>query len=343
MNLSYRTRRNLRRAGKTALILAVIGTLIWLCWMIWIARFVLYDRDLGAQLNFDLGPIPEGILAEPPAYGNDFDIIYKEPDYDLPAVETEKTSISGYYIDFEDLKEDIPGVLEQLKKLKPGTAVLFDVKSTRGYFYYSSDIGDSGNPPAVDVAQMDALIEYLVGSDLHLIARLPAFRDWRYGLNNVDTGLPYRGGGGALWMDDTGCYWLNPTNEQALNYLVRITGELQTMGFDEVVYEDFRFPNTDRIVFNGDKAQAIADAAASLVTACASETFCVSFVAADAGFTLPQGNCRVYLSNVAAENVDTVAQQITATNPQLHVLFMTDTYDTRYDKYCVLRPLDTAH
>ena len=66
MILSYRTRRNLRRTGKFLLIAALIFAVIWVCWMIWVARYMLYDRDAGARLDFDLPPIPEGNPAVPP-------------------------------------------------------------------------------------------------------------------------------------------------------------------------------------------------------------------------------------------------------------------------------------
>lgn len=346
MILSYRTRRNLRRTGKFLVIFALIATVVWVCWLIWVARYMFYDRDLGAKLDFDLQPIPEGQLAVPPTEGPGVDIFYSEPDTDDPTVEVKKTSISGYYIEFEELQNNISGVQATLETLSPGTAVMFDVKSPKGYFYYSSGLEEAADSTTVSIEQMDAFIESLANSDLYLIARLPAFRDWRYGLNHIPSGLPIKGGDGALWQDDTGCYWLDPTDEKALNYLVRITKELQSMGFDEVVYYDFRFPKTDKIIFDGDKEQAIADAAATLATACATDQLCVSFVSDSADFPLPQGNCRVYLQDVAAEDADTVAQQVQTDDPALHVLFMTtasDASDTRFEKYCVLRPLESAH
>lgn len=344
MNLSYRTRRNLRVLGKTLVILFLIAAISWLCWIIWVGRFIYFDRDLGAKLDFSLeADFPEGTLAVPPTVDTGVNIIYNDPQVEKPPEVQEKTGIAGYYIDLSDLQDDIPAVIEQLKALRPGTAVMLDVKSPKGYFFYSSDLEEASDSTLLDVAQMDTLFTYLASSDLYAIARLPAFRDWRYGLNNVPSGLPEQNKGGALWMDDTGCYWLDPTDQQALSYLVRITKELQSLGFDEVVFDDFRFPYTNQIVFSGDKTQAIADAAATLATACATEQFCVSFMSRDASFLLPDGNCRVYLQNVAAEDADTVAQQVQTTEPELHVLFMTTTNDTRFDKYSVLRPLDSAH
>jgi hypothetical protein len=144
-------------------------------------------------------------------------------------------------------------------------------------------------------------------------------------------------------MDDSKCYWLDPTDDHALDYLLRITVELRSLGFDEVVYTDFRFPNTEDIVFEGEKSQAITDAAVTLADACATDRFCVSFMSASPAFPLPAGNCRVYLQDVAAADAETIAQQVPTDDPKLHVLFMTTLNDTRFNDYCVLRPLDSAH
>lgn len=341
MNLSYRARRTLLRLGKAAVFLVIAAILVWLCWIIWVGRYIVYTPS-GAKLDFSLGALPEGVLATPPTAGIEVDIYYDEPVIDIPPSIVEKTSIRGYYIDFEDLKNDIPAVQAKLESLPAGTAVLLDVKSIKGYFHYSTSVGTT-NSKDVDTAQMDALIEYLANSDLYAIARVPAFRDWEYGLNHVPSGLPKKGGNGSLWMDDSNCYWLDPTDEDALDYLLRITVELRSLGFDEVVYTDFRFPNTDKIIFEGDKTQAIADAAATLASACTTERFCVSFMSASPAFPLPEGNCRVYLQEVAAAEAETTAQQVPTDDPKLHVLFMTTVNDTRFDDYCVLRPLDSAH
>jgi hypothetical protein len=60
-------------------------------------------------------------------------------------------------------------------------------------------------------------------------------------------------------------------------------------------------------------------------------------------FPLPEGNCRVYLQDIAAADAETTAQQVPTDDPKLHVLFMTTVNDTRFNDYCVLRPLDSAH
>ena len=350
MILSYRTRRNLRRISKFIVIAAVVVALFLGLWLIWVARYMVYDRNLGAQLDFNLSPVPEGVLAVKPTDGPPVDIIYKDNTTpEGPAPEVVKTGIQGYYLTENDLTSDnLPNLMTQLEALEPGTAILMDVKAPKGWFYYTTDMDDQYEDQApsrsVTLQQMDELIRYLDNRELHLIARLPAFRDYWFGRYNVPSGLAEKGKGGALWMD-SGCYWLDPTAEGTQFYLVNIARELHGMGFDEVVYYDFRFPSTDKIVFDGDKEKAIADAAAALATACATEKLCISFEVDNPEFPLPIGNCRVYLRDVAAENIDTVAQLVPTDHAALHVLFYvtsSEASDTRFEKYSALRPLESA-
>ncbi len=342
MNLSYRARRNLRRLGVTALVVVIAAVVLWLCWIIWVGRYIVYTPT-GAKLDFSLSRLfPTGEVAAPPTTGETFPVVYKDPGVEETVPVEKDKPISGYYIDFEELKTDIPGLRKKLAALPAGTAVLLDVKNTKGFFHYSTSVG-STNSKDVDTAEMDELISYLTGGSFHVIARLPAFRDWEFGLNNVPCGLPRKGGNGSLWMDDTNCYWLDPTKEGTLNYLTQITIELRSKGFDEVAFTDFRFPDTDKIVFNGDEYQALADAAATLVSTCATDRFCVSFYSDSPTLALPQGNARLYMENVPAADLSLIAQQLETDDPAMHLLFLTTLNDTRYDKYCVLRPLDSAH
>ena len=156
-------------------------------------------------------------------------------------------------------------------------------------------------------------------------------------------GLPLKGGNGSLWEDvsikNLSHYWFNPASTGTLNFLVQIVTELRTMGFDEVVFSDFRFPNTEKIKFTGDKTQALNEAAQTLVRSCATDSFAVSFVGTH--FTLPEGRCRIYLENVAATEISSVAASLALDNAAAQLVFLTDTLDTRYTAYSVLRPLET--
>lgn len=340
MTISYRTRKRLTGLGIAALIVAAVALVLWLCWIVWVGRYMVYHRD-GPRLEFDLPDnTATGVIAKPPVEKEPVHVVYNEPEIDVPIVEVVPTSISGYYI---DLEKGIPQIMNQLEKLDAGTAVLLDVKNIKGQFYYTSKISDK-HPNDMNIDDMDRLMEYLLSSDLYLIARLPALRDYYFGLDNVPCGLPKKNGNGSLWPDDTGCYWLDPTKDGTIEYLTHQALELRLMGFDEVVFTDFRFPNTDKVEFEEElKPQAIADAAATLVSKLTTDGFFVSFQSEDVAFPLPAGNSRLYLTDIPAAEVSTVVEQVVTPDPALHLMFLTTVNDTRFNDYCVLRPLENAY
>ena len=50
----------------------------------------------------------------------------------------------------------------------------------------------------------------------------------------------------------------------------------------------------------------------------------------------------MYLTGVEAQNVGAVIAQSKIENPEIHIVFLVDTNDTRYDEYGVLRPLSAS-
>ncbi len=336
MTLPYRTRRTLLQTGAVLLILLLAAILVWGCWILWLSRYVIYTQD-GAKIDFSLPEhIGSGELAQPPEPGETISINYND---NSGTVNTELAQLGGYYVEISALQKDISAVKSQIQALPAGTAVMVDVKNIYGRFYYSSSVGDARNS-SIDIQAMDQLIEYLDKSGMYTIARLPALRDYQYGLNHVPDGLPTAGG--YLWMDGDGCYWLNPASSGTLSYLVQITNELKSLGFDEVVFYDFYFPETTGIVYTQDKAQALSTAAKTLVSSCATDSFAVSFVGS-ADFALPEGRSRLYMENVEAANVANAAQQTGLADPAIRLVFLTEVHDTRFNKYSVLRPLSAAH
>ncbi|MBQ3542423.1 MAG: hypothetical protein IJA45_04765 [Oscillospiraceae bacterium] len=340
--LSYRSRRALRRLCTVLLVLALLVALGLLCWLLWLNRFVIYTKD-GVKLDFGISDeFQPGQLAGTQSTENTIQIEFDQTEPTEPP-STELKQLSGYYITLDMLKGDMSSLKEQIAQLPKGTPVMLDVKSIRGEFYYSSNVGNPSS--AVSQAALDDLIAFLRDGGYYVIGRLPAFRDYQFGLRNVACGLMdiNKVHLVALWMDETKCYWLKPDADGTVQHLVRIVTELRTLGFDEVLFYDFRFPDTDQIYYTGDKTAALATCAQTLVTACTSETFTVSFTSTDPTFPLPEGRCRLYMENVAAENVLLMAEQAGMTDPELRMVFLANTNDNRYDDYGVLRPLDSAH
>ena len=118
MTLSYRTRKALMNLATTTLILILVAAVLWLCWIVWVGRYMVYHRD-GPRLDFSVSPvIPEGIEAQWTSPSHSVKVYYNEPEIQLPVVDKEPTRISGYYIDVEALKSDVEPLIAKLELLE---------------------------------------------------------------------------------------------------------------------------------------------------------------------------------------------------------------------------------
>lgn len=338
MSISYRTRQGLRRTGLILLILLAVLTTLAVCWFIWLNRFVIATRD-GAVIDMELSQeVLEGEVA-PDLVLETIPIYYNEGEN---AINTSKdiTQLLGYYADEEALKKNMSMVQQQAKKMQRDTPVMLDVKDAKGRFFYSSSISEQRSS-SIDTTAMDALIKDLDSRGVYLIARLPALRDYHFGLTQTHNGLFVRSGR-YLWADDDYCYWLDPTKDGTIMYLVQIVTELKKLGFDEVVFDEFRFPDTEDLKFSGDRTEAINTAAKTLLSSCGDSSFAVSFVGAVEGFQLPQGRSRLYIKDATAADAAGIANNSGVTDPAIHLVFQTEFHDTRFNEYSVLRPIESA-
>lgn len=338
MIISYRTRQILRKMLSGLLAAALLLAVALVCFGAWLRRYIVYTPE-GARLDF--GITAQDLPSQAPTQPDKLDISIEFAEEGTFPTEqpVEVQRLSGYYVDPDMLKNDIPGLRAQLEQLPAGTAVLLDLKSYWGYFFYSTNLGPSSD--SYILTEVDALIAQLAQSDLYLIARLPALRDYEYARNNTSCGLPTKKG--YLWTDESGCYWLDPTDDGTLTHLIQIAKELRSLGFDEVVFQDFYVPDSNKIVFDADRKAAIEAAAETLVTACATDSFTVSFMGYILDLKLPETNCRLYLTDVAAADVGDILAQVQMVDTTRNVVFLALTNDTRYDVCGVLRPLELAH
>ncbi len=342
MNISYRTRLKLQRYGTVALFVVMVLSLIWFCWVVWLERYVVYTRE-GATIDFTLSSQQlRGTVATPEEARTDISIYYNEGE-DAISTSSELTQLNGYYVTVDNLVADFDGVKARLYELPANTPVMIEVKNPYGTFYYPSETGYSRSQ-AVDVNAVAQMVDELRIRGLYVIAKVPAFRDYLFGLNNITCGLPIGSGKykGALWMDNDGYYWLKPTNAGTLNYLTTIILELKGLGFDEVLLSDFLMPASGNYAYTGDKDADLLSAAETLLKSLATDYFTVSFGVSSSTFPLPEGRCRMYLENVAPSSVGMTAAQATISDADIRLVFVADTNDTRYEQYGVLRPLEAA-
>ena len=337
MIVSYRTRQFSKRLWRVILVLALVAVMLVLCWALWLRRFIVYTTD-GVRLDFDLTQeFPQGQTAPTNQPLSPPDIYFTDPEPSKPPVVEDNAGFSGYYVTVEELQTQLDTVLEQILALPEDTPVMVDVKGYWGYFYYTSALGTGSS--SFDMAVMDAFFAAVNASGVHTIARLPAFRDYDFVDKNYACSL--KTANGNHFVDDGRCYWADPALEKVQVYLVQITRELRDLGFDEVAFTDFCFPDSPKLVYNGDREQALQAAANTLLSAFGQEDFVISFITTDPSFALPDGNCRLYLQDIAAADVQAV---LSAMDPDVveRTVFFSSSNDTRFDACGVIRPLKMA-
>ena len=339
MSIPYRTQQNLKRLASTLLILLVVALIFGALWFVWLQRYVVYTREDGAVLNFDVPEkLAQGVTAVEPEAATEIQIYYNEGE-DKVEMSADLTKLKGYYVTGSTLAKDPDAVWEQIQALPEGTPVMLELKSIYGLFYYSSATGRPTSDEA-DVRGIDNLIRKLKDSNYYTIARIPALRDRAYGLEDPNEGLAVSAG--YLWMDGDGCYWLDPTRDKIQSYLMDIATELRVLGFDEVVFDEFRFPDTNDIAFSGDKKATLESVAQTLVNVCSTERFAVSFIN-NGQWQEPEGRSRVYRQDVS----DTIKlmefnNSVTVEDPQTRVVLLTNNLDESFEEYSVLRPIELA-
>ncbi|MDO5400095.1 MAG: putative glycoside hydrolase [Eubacteriales bacterium] len=337
MSIPYRTRRVLKRIGTVLGVLVLVTVVFWLCWVIWLQRYVVYS-DEGVSLDFEQSSYGlTGQVAVPPQAEENISIFFNEG---ADAINTgnEMEQLNGYYITSEMFQKDMATVLTNIERLPAGTAVMIDMKGPFGSFFYESNLNDSLTSASTDIAAVAKLVERLKTKGFYTIARISAFRDRTFGENHVTSGL-YMLSRAGLWMDEDGMYWLDPTNSSTTNWISSVALELKDLGFNEVMLADFRFPTSDKYIFEGDKDAALQTAATKLMEACAAEDFVLTFCVDSPSFQLPEGRCRMCLLDVDPNSVESKANMTELEEKEIRLVFLSDSADTRYDAYGILRSI----
>ncbi len=154
-------------------------------------------------------------------------------------------SVKGIY--FTNWAAGTPSFKKSLFNLLTGTilnSVVIDVKD------YSGRIGIEVTDP--ELVKMGAAqkripdIKEYIGAlhekGIYVIGRVAVFQDPfivkakpEWAIHDVRTG--------GLWKDSGGAYWADPTNREYWKYIVSISKEAYSAGFDEINFDYVRFPS----------------------------------------------------------------------------------------------------
>ena len=338
-NLTWRTRKRLKTAAIALGSVVAVSVALWLCWILWLGRFVVYSGD-AVRLDFDWVTPGEFVAAVEPTRP-EVNIIFD----DGSEVVVDRTKplerMAGFYVTTQMLTDDVAEVERLIREQPKGTAIMLELKSGAGNYYYKTTMPDATVSKKVDAEAVESLIKYITKADYYTVACIPAFRDRAYGLKNTSYGI-HHSSGRYLWAGDDKCYWLDPVKNGTRSHLIAIASELRDLGFDEVLFTDFCFPPTEDILYEGDKLAALNETAEHLVYNLATETFGVSFLCSEPGFKLPEGRTRLYRDDVEASMAQEVAAGLDIPSMQINLVYLTEAMDTRFDVFGVLRPLNTG-
>ena len=331
--LSYHNKLRLKkwlRRGAITLAVLLVGFLVVL---IYAEPYMIYSREgatFDPQATIEPTQTPRETTPRPEVKNPN--IIYDADVVDAASVQ----ELGGYYISTEMLR-DPQTVLNSVKQLTKPCTVLIDIKSVFGNFYYSSAVSGASVADG-DITACDELLSYLSSKGFYMVAALPTFSDPNFALQNQSSGLPIAGG--ALWMDENGCYWLNPADSLTQNYLLETFADLKRVGFREVALRDFRYPDSDSIVYpdGTDKAANLSALQATLDSFCARNELTLSYVTDATEFSLGGGTGRIYIPNADATKIE-LYKQAYAESGASELVFLSSSSDTRFDGTAVLRPL----
>ncbi len=334
LRIRYRNKVRLRKTGRFLLISLGVLVLVGILILVYADSLILYDRD-GAHLGAEELQIQaENTEAKP------------RPTILNPIVEVQEGTVSaariseigGVYITTAMLKE-IDKVTELVKQIEEPGAVLIELKSDFGNFYYTSNYADSNYPEGIDIAAVDQLLTYLKDSGFYMIASIPAFPDRAFVVEN-DT-LCLRQPGGYGWMDSRGCYWLDPSNSTVLSHLMQLVRELADKGFMEVCFTSFTFPEGDNYTYGSDKSKSevLKEAATQINDLFSKSETTVSIVTESMEFPVAGG--RVYVPNVDGSQVERYVNAYKNLETVQELVFLSSSRDARFENQAVLRPLMT--
>lgn len=351
---SYRNKQRLKRTLIAVLVIAVALAVSALSYMIYLGRFMVYTTD-GAYLQLPGEDIVQDTTSDDTVSvavpdGSSFEIgeSVERPDTLQTTTQPDDTQpdailcADGYYADSAALLNASQShiALSALLDEAEGTvSVMLDLKSEFGNFYYSTGLTGAPIATSADIAAVDALIASVASRpDVYLIARIPAFRDFNYALEHTNQALALSSG--ALWADGSGCYWLDPANRAVLTRLVDICEELYMLGFEEVIFENFCFPNGESIVYEADRAETIREAAETVVNdSPIPVSFC--FTETDAQYAAVTSGLHLCLEAKTGSDIARalalVADALTGESEQ--VIFLSNSHDTRFDEYIQLRQI----
>lgn len=156
------------------------------------------------------------------------------------------TNVKGIYVTSDAVNNRLDYILELIDETELNTIVI-DIKDDDGRITYqmSGELIDTFGTARSFIPNIDNFVKTMKEHGVYLIARVVTFKDPLLVKNVPELGLHLSDG--SIYKDYKGIGWLNPTEQQVLNYYVEIAQNIADTGFDEINFDYVRFPTEGKV------------------------------------------------------------------------------------------------
>ena len=209
---------------------------------------------------FGLSQSKNNILVHPSAVSSNAwqeEAVISEEKPSIKRMETPKVVRAVYLTAPSGGREDKIQAIINMKK-DGLNAVVIDIKDSFGVVAYDSQL-DTVNRYELErkfIPDLAALVQRFHDEGIYVIARIAVFQDTALAEARPELAVHDRSklnaAGGAmskktLWRDGKNLAWVDPSSREVWEYVVALSNDALSYGFDELNYDYIRFPSDGKI------------------------------------------------------------------------------------------------
>ncbi len=240
----YSGYRGRRPSGRRWLVVVLVLILLVATGFLVAQHYMVYDMD--GSYHFELPFLRRiGSKGTGARGGQDIEIVIERPE--ASSAEAQQQTLCAAELDASALSGDMRHALEALGP--EVNAVAIRLKTADGDLLYPSTLSAALEAKAVTGSSIaGSAVSELTKSDRYTIARLTALHDSRFSFAHMtDAAIEQKSYKNYIWYAPDNSFYLAPEKELARQYLVSIASEVASLGFDELLFDEFGYPAVGRL------------------------------------------------------------------------------------------------
>ena len=252
----YQNYRGRRLTRDKLLIALLVLILLGACLFLAAQRFIVYNDDGSMRLELpflqlDLPMLlPEQEETDPPPEEEPpqtVDLVIEppvEPAEPEPEPEPEPPAFGERrLVELEALPADAPALAETLSAAG-ANGFLCRVRDNTGRIFFSTP---TGQEKAVSAGEAETeQLRVLCAAEGVAAARFNCFHDSYYAFVHMPEAAICQKNG-YVWYDQQSYHWLDPSKEQARQYVITLAKECAELGFEELILEECAYPTSGNL------------------------------------------------------------------------------------------------